>query len=68
MLNLRVQLAMKHSDDLAFDQGVFVELVDGAQPVVAIRNHYLTVFLVSQEKQRRETYPLSYLIPVLLDM
>ena len=56
------------SDDLAVDPGLFVELVDSAQPVVAIRNYNLTVVFVSYEKERRETLPLPNPYPVFLDM
>ena len=53
IFDLQEQLSLSHSDDFALDQGVFIELVDGTQSVVAIGNHHLTVLFVSWEKERR---------------
>ncbi|SPE61831.1 hypothetical protein SBV1_770025 [Verrucomicrobia bacterium] len=56
------------SNNFAVDPGIFVEFVDSAQPVVAIRDHNLTVVFVSYEKERGETLALPNPYPVLLDM
>ena len=41
------RMALARLDDLAVDPGVFVELVDGTESMVAIGNYNLTVLIVS---------------------
>ncbi len=61
-------VAIRDSDDLAWYPFVFVNLINGAQSVVPIRDHHFAVLLVSQQKDRREFLPLSNLLYVPLDL
>jgi len=64
MLSVKAVGSCTSSDDLASDPGIFVELIDGTQSMVAIRNYRFTARFVSYYKERGEAYPLLNLFPV----
>jgi hypothetical protein len=59
---------MVGSDDLAWNRGIFVRLINSAKSVIAICHNQLSALAVSHQQQRRESYALSDFASILLNM